>query len=214
MPPPPGSEAAADGIRLVLKTGQTIEGSHLFLATGRRGNTDDLGLDSVGVAVDRRGNVAVDEHLRTTCEGLYAAGDIRGGGQFTNTAYDDYVTLKSQLLEDGSRTTHRALDYAIFADPELGRVGPGEDQARKAGLAFEVGRYAMSDSGKARELGKTEGFIKVLVEKGSDKFLGAACLCENGAEVVQMFTQLIAAGATAQTMIGALAIHPTNRRGG
>ena len=166
-------------------------------------------METIGLEPGAHGNLSVDRHLKTSVEGVYAAGDIRGGGQFTNTAYDDFVTLQSQLLEDGSRTTERVLAYAILADPELGRVGLSEDEAAKAGAAFVVGRYTMSDSGKARELGKTDGFIKVVIEKGTCRILGAACLCENGSEVVQLFTQLIGANATADAMMNALAIHPT-----
>jgi pyruvate/2-oxoglutarate dehydrogenase complex dihydrolipoamide dehydrogenase (E3) component len=141
--------------------------------------------------------------------GLWAAGDIRGGPAFTHTAYDDFRVLCSQLLGDGSDDRCRIVPYAIFTEPELGRVGMSEDEARKAGRQVRVGRHAMTDSGKARELGKTEGFIKVIADSGTGEILGATALCEQGAELVQLFVELMNAGATIETVRGAIHIHPT-----
>jgi pyruvate/2-oxoglutarate dehydrogenase complex dihydrolipoamide dehydrogenase (E3) component len=97
----------------------------------------------------------------------------------------------------------------MFTDPELGRVGFSEGEARRSGRKVKVGRHAMVDSGKARELGKTEGFIKVVVDARTDEILGATALCEQGAEIVQLFVELMNAGATTRTVRGAIPIHPT-----
>ena len=202
-------EAVGDGVRLHFEDGEALDATHLFIAAGRQANTDDLGLDSIGLEPGKRGEIEVDEHLRTSVPGVFAAGDIRGGGQFTHTAYDDSRVLESQLLGDGSRTTDRVLPYAIFTEPELGRVGMTEAQAREAGHRVLVGHRLMSESGKAREIGRTRGFIKVVAEAGSRRILGAAALCDSGSEVVQLFIELMNAGATADTMLGAVHIHPT-----
>lgn len=202
-------EATANGVRLHLDGSGALDATHLFIATGRQGNTDDLGLDTVGLEPGKRGEIEVDDRLRTKVPGLFAAGDIRGGGQFTHTAYDDHRVLASQLLGDGSRTTERILPYAVFTEPELGRVGMTEAQAREAGHRVLVGRQQMSESGKAREIGRTRGFIKVVAEAGSRRILGAAALCDSGSEVVQLFVELMNAGATADTMLDAVHIHPT-----
>lgn len=202
-------EPAGAGVRVHLKDGDTIEADRLFVAAGRKPNTDDLGLETVGVKLDERGHVEVDERLRTSVPGVWAAGDIRGGAPFTHTAYDDSVVLKSQLVGDGSKTTRRIVGYAVFTEPELGRVGLSETEARQAGREIKVGRLAMTDSGKAREIGRTEGFIKVVADAGSGEILGAAALCESGSEVVQLFVELMNAGATTRTMIEAVHIHPT-----
>lgn len=202
------AEAEGAGMRLHLHSGAVVEGSHLFLAAGRQPNTHALGLDSVGARVSHKGVVEVDERLQTSADGVWAAGDIRGGPQFTHTAYDDFRILRSRFLGDGAETTRRTVPYAIFTEPELGRVGLSETEARAAGQPFRVGRFSMADSGKAREIGRPDGFIKVLV--GQDgRILGATALCEQGAEIVQLFVQLIAAGATAQAMLDAVHIHPT-----
>lgn len=202
-------EPVGTGVRLRLGGGEALDATHLFVATGRQANTDDLGLDTVGLEPGKRGILEVDGRLRTRVPGLFAAGDIRGDGQFTHTAYDDFRVLESQLLGDGSRTAERVLPYAVFTEPELGRVGMTEAQARMAGHRLLVGRQPMSESGKAREIGRTRGFIKVVAEAGSRRILGAAALCEAGSEVVQLFVELMNAGATADTMLGAVHIHPT-----
>lgn len=202
-------EPTEKGLRLHFEGGEPLYATHLFIAAGRQSNTDDLGLDTVGLKAGKRGEIDVDDRLRTQVPGLFAAGDIRGGGQFTHTAYDDSRALESQLIGDGACTTERILPYAVFTEPELGRVGMTEAQAREAGHRVLVGRRPMAESGKAREIGRTRGFIKVVAEAGSRRILGAAALCDSGSEVVQLFVELMNAGATADTMLGAVHIHPT-----
>ena len=155
------------------------------------------------------GAVVVDERLSSTVPGIWAAGDIRGGPAFTHTAYADFAVLQDQIAGDRTRTTERVVPYAMFLDPELGRVGMTEAEARKAGHAVRIGRKDMTTSGKAREVGQTAGFIKVVIDADTDLVLGAACLCHNGSEVVQSFIALMNAGATARTMIESVVIHPT-----
>lgn len=196
------------GVRVHLQDG-VVDGSHLFLAVGRQPNTDDLGLQTVGVRPGQRGTLDTDDHLRLGVPNLWAAGDIRGGPAFTHTAYDDFRVLQSQMLGDGGDSRCRIVPYAIFTEPELGRVGMSEGEARRSGRRFRVGRHTMADSGKARELGKTEGFIKVVVDEDAGTVLGATALCEEGAEVVQLFVELMNAGATVDTVRGAIHIHPT-----
>ena len=123
---------------------QQVEASHVFVATGRKPNTDELGLETVGVAVSDAGIIQVNERLATNVQGIWAAGDIRGGPMFTHTSWDDYRVLLSQLIGDGSHTTDRIVPYAIFTDPELGRVGTTEREARKAGKRIKVGYYEIS----------------------------------------------------------------------
>lgn len=204
-----GAEPMRDGVRLVLDAGGAVAATHLFLAVGRQPNTDDLGLETVGLAPDAHGVIEVDERLNTAVPGIMAAGDIRGGPQFTHAAYDDFRVLQSACLGDGRQTTRRILPYAVFTEPELGRVGLTARQARAAGHDVRIGRRAMADSGKAVEIGRPEGFIQVVAEAGTDRILGATCLCHEGAELVQLFVELMNAGATTRTMLEAVHIHPT-----
>lgn len=186
-----------------------INASHVFVATGRQPNTDDLGLETVGVNLSEKGIVEVDERLRTNVEGIWAVGDIRGGPMFTHTSWDDYRIVLSQLTGDGLRTTQRVVPYAIFTDPELGRTGMTEREARASGRPIRVGRFEMSNNGKASEIGETDGFIKVVVDAETDRILGAAVLAAQGAELVHMYVDLMNAGAPYSVLRDAIHIHPT-----
>ena len=188
---------------------ETLEGSHLFLATGRRPNTDDLGLDAVGLAPHDDGLLDVDERLATTVEGIFAAGDIRGGPQFTHTAYDDFRILRDRFLGDGEKTTERIVPYGVFTDPPLGRVGLTEREARERGADVEVACYPLEKSGKAKELGETRGLVKVVVERGTGRLLGAAVLGVHGPEVVHAYVAAMNAGASYTVLRDAVFIHPT-----
>ncbi|HKE60545.1 MAG TPA: mercuric reductase [Pyrinomonadaceae bacterium] len=186
-----------------------IEASHLFVATGRTPNTAALGLETVGVKVSERGIVETDERLATNVPGVWAAGDIRGGPMFTHTSWDDYRILLSQLSGDGSRTTNRIVPYAIFTEPELGRVGMTERELRKNGKDVKVARYEMKSNSRAKEFGETEGFIKVLIDTKSNLILGAAVLAAEGAELVHIYGDLMNAAAPYTVVRDAIYIHPT-----
>ena len=188
---------------------KTLSVSHLFVATGRKPNTDDLGLESVGVKVDEHGIVKVDERLSTGIEGIWAAGDIRGGFQFTHTAWDDYRILEAQMIGDKSRTTKRIVPYAMFTDPELGRVGMTESEARKTGKKIKVSCYEMKSNGKAREIGESVGFIKVIIDAKTEKIIGAAVLANEGAELVHEYVNLMNADVPFTVLRDAVHIHPT-----
>jgi len=199
------------GLSLTLDGGDPAElnVSHLFVATGRLPNTDDLGLENIGLETDR-GIVEVDERLATPVEGIWAAGDIRGGPMFTHTSWDDHRILLSQMAGDGSRTTARVVPYAIFTDPELGRVGMTEREAREAGYEVEVMTFDMrQENGKARETGENKGLIKVVADATDRRILGAAVLTAEGAELVHTYIDLMNAEATLGVLQNAIHIHPT-----
>ena len=201
-------EATETGVSVHIN-GSVVKGTHLFVATGRKPNTGDLGLHTVGVTLTAQGMVEVDDRLATNVPGIWAVGDIRGGPAFTHTAYADFRVLQSLFLGDGSVERPKIIPYAMFTDPELGRVGMSQTEAEKAGRKIKVGRWKMSESGKAKELGKTAGFVKVLLDARTDEILGAAILSVHGSEVVQLFIELMNSGATAKTMRDAVHIHPT-----
>lgn len=188
---------------------KTLTASHLFVATGRKANTDDLGLETVGVELDERGIVKVDDKLQTNVKGIWAAGDIRGGFQFTHTAWDDYRIIESQMIGDKKRTTERIVPYAMFTDPELGRVGLTEKEARAKHKNIIVNFFKMKSNGKAREIGETNGCIKVIIDKQTEKFLGAAVLANEGAELVHEYVDLMNADAKYTVLRDSVHIHPT-----
>jgi len=196
-----------DGIA-VLAGGMEISGSHLFVAAGRQPNTDDLGLDAAGVQSEK-GIIKVDERLATNVAGIWAAGDIRGGPMFTHTAWDDHRVLLSQIAGDGARTTRRVIPYAIYTDPEIGRVGMNEKAARASGKTIKTARFDVRQNSKAMELGETEGFIKVIVDAENGQILGATVFCTDAAELVHMYVDLMNARAPYSVMRDAIHIHPT-----
>lgn len=200
------------GVRVTFREGRRLEtfaASHVFLAAGRRPNTDDLGLSTIGLAIEDDGTLHTDRRLRTRIGGVWAAGDIRGGPMFTHTAWDDFRILQSQLAGDGTRTTERIVPWAVYTDPQLGRVGLSEEEARRRGIRVKVGRFALSKNGKAREIGEPEGFVKVLVDPKTKKIVGATVLGADGAELVHVFVALMNAGARISALRDAILIHPT-----
>jgi pyruvate/2-oxoglutarate dehydrogenase complex dihydrolipoamide dehydrogenase (E3) component len=206
------SVAANDGgLTLTLDGGDSAElnVSQLFVATGRLPNTDDLGLENVGLETSK-GIIEVDERLATSIEGIWAAGDIRGGPMFTHTSWDDHRVLLSQMAGDGSHTTERVVPYAIFTDPELGRVGLTEREAREAGYEVEIMTFDMRrEKGKALEIGENKGLIKVVADASDGRILGAAVLTAEGAELAHVYVDLMNAGATLDVLRNAVHIHPT-----
>lgn len=201
-------EKSGTGVTVHVAGKGAVSGSHLFIATGRKPNTDDLGLDTAGVKVSR-GIVETDERLATNVPGIWAAGDIRGGPMFTHTAWDDYRVLHSQLAGDGSRTTERVVPYAIFTDPEVGRVGMNETQARQSGKALQVARFEIRRNSKAEEIGEEHGFIKVIADAGTGQLLGATVLSHEAAELVHVYIGLMNAKAPFHVIRDAVFIHPT-----
>jgi len=186
-----------------------LNATHVFVATGRKPNTGDLGLETIGIEPDAHGYIPIDHRLATKVPGIWVAGDARGGPKFTHTSWDDYRILLSQLSGDGSRTTDRIVPYAMFTDPELGRVGLTETQAKEKGLKFRVSKFDVKKNGKNREIGESDGFIKVLIEEGTGKILGAALVCFDAAEQVHMYIDIMNAGATSAVIRDAIHIHPT-----
>ena len=159
--------------------------------------------------VSVRGIVEADKRLATSIAGVWAAGDVRGGPMFTHTSWDDYRVLLSQLAGDGARTTDRVVPYAIFTDPQLGRVGLTERAALEKGREVKVARFEMKKNGRARESGETAGFIKVVVDAGNNQLLGAAVLAMEGAELVHLYVELMNADAPYTVIRDAVHIPPS-----
>jgi pyruvate/2-oxoglutarate dehydrogenase complex dihydrolipoamide dehydrogenase (E3) component len=197
-------------IAVGMAGGPDIVGSHLLMAVGRRPNTDDLGLDRAGVAVNARGYIAVDDELRASVPGIWALGDCNGRGAFTHTAYNDAEIVAANLLDGGSRrVSDRIAAYALYTDPPLGRVGLTEHDARSAGHTVRVAVRPMTRVSRAVEKGETNGFMKIVVDADSDAILGAAILGVDGDEAIHGILDTMAAKATATQLRRTMHIHPT-----
>ena len=188
----------------------TVVGSHVLLAVGRRPNTDDLGLDTAGVATDARGYVTVDDSLATNVPGIWALGDCNGRGAFTHTAYNDFEIVAANLLDgDHRRVSDRVPAYALYIDPPLGRVGKTETEARATGRRLLIGRRPMTRVARAIEKGDTRGFMKVVVDAETRKILGAAILGTGGDEAIHGILDVMNAGLPYDVLQRAVPIHPT-----
>ncbi|HLJ59622.1 MAG TPA: mercuric reductase [bacterium] len=203
------------GVRLSVRVAggrasRALSGSHLLVATGRVPNTDRLNLGAAGIETDARGFVRVNERLETSAPGVYALGDVKGGPAFTHISYDDFRILQTNTLHDGSATTRdRVVPYTVFTDPELGRVGLSETEARARGGPIRVFTMPMSSVARALEMDEPRGLMKVVVDERSAQILGCAILGVAGGELMSM-VELAMMGRLAYTALrDATFAHPT-----
>jgi pyruvate/2-oxoglutarate dehydrogenase complex dihydrolipoamide dehydrogenase (E3) component len=187
-----------------------VIGSHVLLATGRKPNTDDLGVDRAGILTDKRGYITVDDQLRTNVPGIWALGDCNGRGAFTHTAYNDYEIVAANLLDGESRrVSDRITAYNIYTDPPLGRAGLTQVEALEASKSLLIGQRPMTKIGRAVEKGETNGFMKIFVDGDTKQILGAAILGTGGDEVIHCVLDMMYAKAPYTVMQRAVHIHPT-----
>ncbi len=184
--------------------------SHVLAATGRRPNTDDLGLETTGITPDARGIIPVDDMCRTSVPHIWALGEVNGRGAFTHTAYNDFEIVSDNLLAGKSRkVTDRHPCYALFVDPPLGRIGMTEAAARATGRPILVGKRMMTRVGRAVESGETRGFMKIVIDAENRTILGATVLGFRGDEAVQTLLAPLYTGMTIDAIMGVVGIHPT-----
>ena len=187
-----------------------LEGTHLLVAAGRPPNTEILNLDAAGIASDKRGFIEVNERLETTAPGVYALGDIKGGPAFTHISYDDFRIIRTNLLEDGNATiTDRLVPYTMFIDPQLGRIGLREQEARDQGRDVLIARIPMTYVTRAVETGETRGFMKAIVDAGNDRILGCAVLGIEGGEIMAMIQIAMMGNLPYMALRDSVFAHPT-----
>jgi pyruvate/2-oxoglutarate dehydrogenase complex dihydrolipoamide dehydrogenase (E3) component len=207
------SQSPQGYIQLTIRTPeaeQIITGSHLLAATGRQPNTRHLKLAATSVHEDHRGYVQVNEKLETNVEGIYALGDVKGGPAFTHISYDDFRVIRTNLLEKGNvGIKDRLLIYTVFIDPQLGRVGLSETEARKQGRKIKVAKMPMNYVARALEVDESRGFMKAIIDAGSGQLLGAAILGIEGGELMSML-EIAMLGKLPYTVLrDAVFAHPT-----
>jgi Pyruvate/2-oxoglutarate dehydrogenase complex, dihydrolipoamide dehydrogenase (E3) component, and related enzymes len=207
------AEVAGDRVRLSLRTvggERVLEGSHVLRAAGRVPNTERLDLAAAGIASDAKGFITVSTRLETSVPGVYALGDVKGGPAFTHISYDDYRVIRTNLLQGGSACiTDRLLPYAVFIDPQLGRIGLSERDARRQGRAYQVAKIPMSHVARALEVDEARGFMKALVDPESRTILGAAVLGIEGGELMAMLQLAMMGKVPYDRLRDAVFAHPT-----
>jgi pyruvate/2-oxoglutarate dehydrogenase complex dihydrolipoamide dehydrogenase (E3) component len=195
-------------------TGETLQGSHLLVAIGQTPNSDDLGLDKAGIETDQAGFIRHNGKLETNVPGVFVLGDVKGGPAFTHVAYDDYLVLTDNLVNGKNRTIdNRMVPYALYTDPELGRIGLSEREARAKGYRLKIGSVPMAYVARAIERGETKGLMKIVINADNDRILGATILGAEGGELVQILMALMMADAPWTLFKDAMFIHPTLAEG-
>ena len=206
-------DQAGNRIRLQVESytkSRALDGSHLLVATGRVPNSDTLNLSAAGVRIDDRGFIEVNDRLETTAEGVYALGDIKGGPAFTHISYDDFRILRANLLEGKSASTRdRQVPYCVFIDPQLGRIGMTEADARAQGRKIRVAKLPMTSVARALEVDETRGFMKAIVDVETNQILGAAVLGIEGGEIMSVIETAIMGKLPYTALRDATYAHPT-----
>jgi pyruvate/2-oxoglutarate dehydrogenase complex dihydrolipoamide dehydrogenase (E3) component len=192
----------------------TLQGSHLLVSIGQTPNTGELGLDAAGVETDGPGFIKHNSRLETNVPGVWVIGDVKGGPAFTHISYEDHLVIYDNLVNGKDRTIeNRLVPYALFTDPELGRVGMTEKEARAAGYNIKVGSIPMEWVARAIERSETKGLMKIVINAENDRILGAAILGSEGGELVQTLMTLMMADAPWTLFEKATFIHPTMTEG-
>ncbi len=202
-----------NGVSLKVSTSngeKEIQGTHILIAVGRRPDTDKLNVEAAGIETDKRGFVNVNERLETSVSGIYAMGDVKGGPAFTHISYDDYRILRSNLLENGNKSiTDRIVPYTVFIDPQLGRLGLSETEARKKGYNIKLAQMPMSYVARALEVDETRGMMKVIVNADNDQILGCAILGIEGGEVMAILQMAMMGNVPYTKIRDGVFAHPT-----
>jgi pyruvate/2-oxoglutarate dehydrogenase complex dihydrolipoamide dehydrogenase (E3) component len=206
-------QLAGGAIQLTVRTAageRTLNGSHLLLAAGRTPNSDWLNLAAAGVQVDKRGFIQVNERLETNVPGIYVLGDVKGGPAFTHISYDDFRIIRTNLLEGGNATIRdRLVPYTVFIDPQLGRVGLTETEARAQGRNIKVATMPMNYVARALETDEPRGFMKAVVDASNGQILGCAVLGIEGGEIMAILQMAMMGKVPYPVLRDAVFAHPT-----
>jgi pyruvate/2-oxoglutarate dehydrogenase complex dihydrolipoamide dehydrogenase (E3) component len=193
--------------------GSAIEGTHLLVAGGRTPNTDGIGLAEAGVETDGQGHVKVNERLQTTAQSVWAVGDCAGSPYFTHIGEDDFRVVLDNLSGGSRVTTGRQVPFCLFTDPELARVGLSEREARERGIAYRLAKIPMDQVLRTRTLSETRGFLKAMIEKGSDRILGFTAFGVEAGELLPAVQLAMAAGLPYTALRDTVLAHPTMAEG-
>jgi dihydrolipoamide dehydrogenase len=206
-------EKLKNNILLTMSNGKkevAISGSHILIAAGHKPNTEDLNLPAAGIKTDEKGYIKVNDKLETNIEGIYALGDVKGGPAFTHISYDDYRIVRDNILLNKNRTIRgRIVPYTVFIDPQLGRVGLNETEAKKKRIDYSVARMPMNYIARAIEAGETRGLMKIIIDQKTDKILGCAVLGIEGGELMSMIQIAMMGNLKYTALKEAIFTHPT-----
>ncbi|QIR36079.1 FAD-dependent oxidoreductase [Tolypothrix sp. PCC 7910] len=198
---------------LTLSNGETLEGEALMVVIGRKPNTDALNVAAAGVELDKKGFIKINDQFQTTTKGIYAIGDAAGQPAFTHVSWEDYRRLKAILCGEQRTRSDRVLGYAVYTEPQVGRVGMTLEQAQKQGINARAVTLPIDQIARGIEWGHDLGFYRMVIDRDTDKILGATLVGYETAELVHVFLSLMAADATWQVLEQSVHIHPTYGEG-
>jgi pyruvate/2-oxoglutarate dehydrogenase complex dihydrolipoamide dehydrogenase (E3) component len=210
------SGKSGESVQVVIEQNgveKTLAGSHLLVATGRKPNTEGIGLELAGVEVTDHGYIKVNERLQTTAPGVWAIGEVAGSPQFTHISIDDSRVVRDNLNGGNHVTTGRQVPFCLFTDPEFARVGLSEKEAKAQGIAYRLFKTSMEAVLRAKTLGETRGFMKALVESDSDRILGFTAFAVGAGETMSSVQIAMIAGLPYTALRDAVLTHPTLAEG-
>jgi dihydrolipoamide dehydrogenase len=209
-----GAKPSKNGVTLSLDAAQGGKPEELacdvvLVSVGRRPYTDSLGLDVVGVTLDNRGRVAVDDHFATNVPGIYAIGDVIAGPMLAHKASEEGVVLVETLAGQKPHLDYDAIPAVIYTHPEVGSVGKTEEELKAAGVAYRVGKFPFTANGRARANNDTEGFVKIIADQASDRVLGVHIINADAGTMIAEAALAMEFGASAEDIARTVHAHPT-----
>lgn len=188
---------------------ETIEADAVLIATGRRAYADSLGLGEAGVEVDERGRVKTDGHLKTNVPGIYAIGDVIVGPMLAHKAEDEGVAVAETIAGQAGHVNYDVIPSVVYTSPEIASVGKTEEELKKAGIDYKVGKFPFSANGRARAMLHTDGFVKILADKQSDRVLGVHIVGFGAGEMIHEAAVLMEFGGSSEDLARTCHAHPT-----
>ena len=188
---------------------ETIEADVVLIAIGRVPYTEGLGLEEIGIARDERGRIETDGRFRTTVPGIYAIGDVIAGPMLAHKAAEEGVALAEQLAGQSGHVNYDAIPSVVYTRPELATVGRTEEELRKAGIAYSVGKFPFTANGRAKAMAMTDGFVKILADRKTDRVLGVHIIGADAGEMIHEVTLAMEFGASAEDIARTCHAHPT-----
>jgi dihydrolipoamide dehydrogenase len=204
-----GAKATKNGVAVASEGAAPLECDRVLVAVGRAPNTDDLGLDTVGVKTDDRGRIPVDAHYATSAAGVYAVGDVIGGAMLAHKAEEEGIACVERIVTGYGHVNYDAIPGIVYTHPEIASVGTSEDDLKAAGIAYTKGVFHFRANGRAKALGDTEGRVKILADEKSDRILGVHILGPRAGDLIAEAAVAIEFGASAEDLARACHAHPT-----
>ncbi|MGE0501131.1 MAG: dihydrolipoyl dehydrogenase [Rhizobiaceae bacterium] len=186
-----------------------LEADVVLVATGRKPYTEGLGLEEAGVAIDERGRVKTDAHLSTNVEGIWAIGDVIAGPMLAHKAEDEGVAVAEIIAGQAGHVNYDVIPGVVYTSPEIASVGKTEEELKKAGVAYNAGKFPFSANGRARAMNQTDGFVKVLADKASDRVLGVHIVGFGAGEMIHEAAVLMEFGGSSEDLARTCHAHPT-----